>query len=79
MSGVSDTVDGIGGVEGLFEFWDGVCGCDFWRLVGFVAEEGGDVEAGEGFDFVAGASSGLEFWGDCLLGVSEGVGEDDRD
>ena len=53
----------------MFELGDGVLWGDFWFL-GFAAEEGGDVEAGEGFDFVAVAFAGLDFgwdWGDFAL------------
>lgn len=71
MRGVSYAFGGFGAVESLFESRDGVFGGDLW-FFGFGAEEGVDVEAGEGFYFVAGAFARLGFGGNWgLLGFGE--------
>ena len=67
----ADVVGGIGTVKGLFKFRDGILRGDFW-LFGGAAEEGGDVEAGQGFDFIAVTFAGLSFWWDCVTFCQKG-------
>jgi len=56
--------------EELLEFGDGVVGGDFGSVdVWGVREEGGDVEAGEGFGCFAVAFAAAEFRGDCVVVV----------
>jgi hypothetical protein len=69
VSGVSECFVGLASVKSLFELWDGV----FWgdlRSFGLGAEEGADVEAGEGFYFVAVAFAALSFWWDYAVSTA---------
>lgn len=65
--GVSNVSDVFGGVEELAELGDWVFGRYFgggFLTITAAAEEGVDVEAGEGLNFVAGTFARSDFRGD---------------
>lgn len=60
LSGVTDTFDGVGDIECLTEFRNGIFRSNLWFLWSG-AQERADVEPGKGFDLIAVALPGLGF------------------